>query len=88
MSQCCIVSVCQRAINIINCAQKGSSLITEQGSVKEKMRICFNIKAPRTKCIHSILKTMFEFMLKLLKTRRSLLRYLIPLQLWQLKTLF
>ena len=62
MSQCCIISVCQRAFNIINCGEEGASLITEQGAVKEKMRICFNIKATRTKWIQSIL-TMFEFML-------------------------
>ena len=62
MSQYCIIRICQRAINIINCAQEGASLITEQGVVKEKMRICFNIKATRTKWIQSILKTMFEFM--------------------------
>ena len=43
MSQYCIISICQRTINIINCAQEGESLITEQGAVKEKMRICFNI---------------------------------------------
>ena len=63
MSQYCIISISQRTINIINCAQKGESLITEQGAVKEKMRICFNIKATQTKWIQSILKTMFEFML-------------------------
>ena len=53
----------QRAINITDCAQEGASLITEQGAVKEKMHICFNIKATRTKWIQSILKYMFEFML-------------------------
>ena len=55
--------VCQRAINIINCAQKGASLITEQGAVKEQIHICFSIKATWTKWIQSILKTMFKFML-------------------------
>ena len=64
MSQYCIISVCQRTINIINCPQKSSSLITEQRAVKEKMRISFNIEATLTKWIQSILKTMFEFMLK------------------------
>ena len=56
MSQYCIIRICQRAINIINCAQEGASLITEQGVVKEKMRICFNIKATRTKWIQSNLE--------------------------------
>ena len=36
MSQCCIISFCRRAINIINCAQEGTSLITKQGAVTEK----------------------------------------------------
>ena len=62
MSQFCIISVCQRAINIVNCAQEVVSLITEQGTVKEKMRICINIKATRTKWIQSILKIILQFM--------------------------
>ena len=36
MSQYCITNISQRTINIINCAQEGASLITEQGAVKEK----------------------------------------------------
>ena len=44
MTQYCIIRICQRAINIINCAQEGASLIAEQEAVKEKMRICFNMK--------------------------------------------
>ena len=63
MSQNRIISICQRTINIINCAQEGASLITEQEAVKKQMRIYLNIKATRTKWIRSILKTMFEFML-------------------------
>ena len=51
--------------NIINCAQVGASLTTKQGAVKEKMRICFNINVAWTKCIQSILKTMFELVLTL-----------------------
>ena len=64
MSQYCMIRICQRAVNIVNCIQGwgGPSLITEQVAVKEKMRICFNIKATRTKWIQSILKTMFQFM--------------------------
>ena len=34
MSQYCIIRICQRAINIINYAQEGASLITEQGAEK------------------------------------------------------
>ena len=36
MSQYRIISICQRTINIINCAQDGASLITRQGAVKKK----------------------------------------------------
>ena len=41
ISQCYVINVGQRAINIINCAQEGASLITEQEAVKEEMHICF-----------------------------------------------
>ena len=44
MSQYRIISICQRTINIFNCAQDGGPLISKQGVVKKKMRICFNIK--------------------------------------------
>ena len=63
MSQYRIISICQRTINIINCAQEGVSFISKQEAVK-KMRICFNIKATGTKWIQGILKAMLEFMLK------------------------
>ena len=63
MSQYRIISICQRTINIIDCAQVSASLITKQGAVKKKMRICLNIKATRTKCLQSIMKTMLEFAL-------------------------
>ena len=63
MSQYRINSICQGTINIINCAQVGVSLITEQVAVKKKMGICFNIKVSRTKCVQSVLKIMFEFTL-------------------------
>ena len=36
MSQCRIISIYERTINIINCAQDGASLITKQGTVKKK----------------------------------------------------
>ena len=63
MSQYRIISTCKRTVNIINWSQEGTSLITKQGAVKKKMRICFNVKVTRTKWIQSILKTMFKFML-------------------------
>ena len=63
MSQYQIISICQRTINIINCAQEGASLNSKQGTVKKKMHISRNIKAIQTKWIQSILKTIFEFTL-------------------------
>ena len=63
MSQYRINSICQGTINIINCAEVDASLITKQVAVKKEMGICFNIKVARTKCIQSILKTIFEFAL-------------------------
>ena len=63
MSQYQIISIFQRTINIINSSQEGASLISKQGTLKKKMHVCFNIKATGTKCIQSILKVMFEFML-------------------------
>ena len=41
--------ICQKTVIIINCAQEGASLISKQGAVKKKMRICLNIKAKQTK---------------------------------------
>ena len=56
-------SIYQRAIIIINSAQKCASLSTKREAVKKQMHICFNKSRPiRTKWIQSILKTMFEFM--------------------------
>ena len=63
MDQYRIISICQRTINIINWSQEGASLISKQGQVKKKMRICFNIKPEGTTWIQGILKAMFEFML-------------------------
>ena len=38
------MSVCQGTTNSINCAQESASFVTEQGAVKKKMHIYFNIK--------------------------------------------
>ena len=51
MSQYRIISICQRTTNIFNYAQEGESLISKQGAVKIKIRICLNIKATGTKWI-------------------------------------
>ena len=39
MSPYQIISICQRTINIVNCAQEGVSLKSKQGAVKKKMCI-------------------------------------------------
>ena len=80
-----LVFVKELSISFINCAQEGASLISKQGALNKRMRICFTIKAAGTKWIQSFLKAIIEFMLR---PRRILVRYLIPLQLWQLNTLF
>ena len=36
MSQYQIISICQRDINIINCAQEGASLITKERALEKK----------------------------------------------------
>ena len=62
MSQYGIISISQRTINIINCAQEGVSLVSKNETVKEKMCICFNVKATVAKWIWSTLIVLFEFM--------------------------
>ena len=49
MTQYQVICICQRTINIINCAEECASLITKQGAVKKKMHICFNMKATQRK---------------------------------------
>ena len=44
MSQYCIIRICERAINVINCDQEGASLITEPGAVRKK---CVFVSTPR-----------------------------------------
>ena len=66
MSQYQIISIYQRTINIINCAQEGVSLISKQGEVKKKNCYLFQHQGHTNKMdswIQSILKTMFEFVL-------------------------
>ena len=78
-----------RTINIINCAEEGASLICKQRAVKKKMRICVNINATLTKWIQISWKLCLKLCSrKSLRPRRSLVRYLIYLQLWQLNILF
>ena len=36
MSQYWIISICQRTINIVNCAQEDAYFITKEGAVKKK----------------------------------------------------
>ena len=76
MCQYQIISICQRTINKL--------------TMLKKAHLCLNIMATQTKWIQSILKTIFEFIFcKWLRPRHCLVRwFLIPLQLWQSKTLF
>ena len=88
MSQYRINSICQRTINIINCAQEGASLISKHGAVKKKIRIKKH-QGHRNKMDSEYLESCLNFCSrKWLRPRRSLVKYLIPLPLWQLKTLF
>ena len=87
MSQHRIFSTCQRTINIINCAQEGTSLICKQGAVN-----CIFVSTSRPHKQNGF-RVSWKLCLNLcsrkwLRPRRSLVRYLIPLQLWQLETLF
>ena len=63
MIQYGIIIICQKTINIINFAREAEFLFIKQGTVKEKVRICFNMKVSPAKWFQSILKTMFEFAL-------------------------
>ena len=63
MSQYGIISISQRTINIIDCAQEGASLISKNGTVKEKMCICFKVKVTVAKWIQSTLIVLREFIL-------------------------
>ena len=49
MSEYRIISICQRTINIINCAQEGVSLISKQGTVKKKNACLFQHHGHRNK---------------------------------------
>ena len=49
MSQYRIFSICQRTINIINCAQEGASLISKQRAVKKKNAYLFQHQGHRNK---------------------------------------
>ena len=89
MNQYRIISICQRTINIISCTQEGASLISKQGAVKKK---CVFVSTSRPQEQNGF-RVSWKLDLNLcsrkwLRPRRSLGRYLIPLQLWQLNTLF
>ena len=85
ISQYRIISVIQRTINIINCAKEGASLITKQGAVKKKYVFVSTSRPHKQNVWKLCLKICFR---KWLKPNRSLVRYSIPLHLWQFKTLF
>ena len=75
---------------IINCAQVAASLITKKGAVKKKN--CVFVSTSRSHEQNGF-RESYKLYLNLrsrkwLRPRFSLVRYLIPLQLWQLKALF
>ena len=46
MSQYRIISICQRDINIIDCAQEGASLITKERAIEKKKRVFNSTSRP------------------------------------------
>ena len=92
MSQYRFISICQRTISIISRTQEGTPLISKNGAVKKK---CVFVSTSRPQeqngfrvswklCLNFCSCKWFTLSL----VRRSLVRYLIPLQLWKLNTLF
>ena len=49
INQVRVIIICLRTINIINYAQENTSLIDEQGAVKKKVVLVYNIKATQAK---------------------------------------
>ena len=86
-----LVFVIELLISFINCAPEVASSISKQGAVKKKKKCIFvSISRPQQQNGFAV-SWLLCFNLcsrKWLRTRRCLVRYLIPLQLWQLKTLF
>ena len=62
MSQYRIISICQRTINIIKCAQEVASLTIKRGALKEKNAYFFQHQGHRNKMDSEYLEN-FEFML-------------------------
>ena len=84
-----LVFVKELSISFINWAQEGASLISRQGVVKS---ICVFVSTSRPHEQNGF-KVSWKLCLNLcsrkwLKPRCSLVRYLVPFQLWQLNTLF
>ena len=84
-----IISICQRTINILNCAQEGVTLISKQVAVKKKCVFVSTLRPQQQNTFGVSLKLCLNLCSRnWLRPRRSLVRYLVPLQLWQLKTQF
>ena len=76
------------SISFINCAQEGASLISKQRAVKKKKCVFVSTSRPHEQ---NGFRVSWKLCLNLCWRkwlRRSLVRYLISLQLWQLNTLF
>ena len=85
-----LVFVKELSISFINCTQEGASVISKQGAVKKKKCVFVSTSRPHKQ---NGFKVFWKRCLNLcsrkwLGPRCSLVRYLIPLQLWQLNTLF
>ena len=85
-----LVFVKELSISFINCAQEGASLISKQGAVKKKKCVFVSTSRPHEQ---NGFKVSWKLCLNLcsrkwLRPGCSLVRYLVPLQLWQLNTLF
>ena len=85
-----LVFVKELSISFIYCTQEGESLISKQGAVKKKNCVFVSTSRPHEQ---NGLKVSWKLCLNLcsrkwLGPKCSLVRYLIPLHLWQLNTLF
>ena len=77
------------SISFINCAQEGVSLISKQRAVKKKCVFLSISRPPEQNGFRVSWKLCLNLSSrKWLRPRRSLVRYLISLQLWQWNTLF
>ena len=89
MSQSRIISICQRTINSLTVLKRVRLWLENKGALKKKNAYLFQHQCHRNKMDSEYLESCLNLCSrKWLRPRRSLVRYLIPWQLWQLNTLF